>query len=361
MASIYKRKDKEGKTVGWRAVVRIKGYPIVCKQWDRKQEAEDWAQDTERRIKMGQFNFDRANTHRTFADLVQRYISDGALEHLRAKKDAIRHMNYWKERLSGYALVHLTPELLSKERHLLIETPTLKGKKRTSATVNRYIAALSSCLTFACRRLRWIDENPCFNLIKLKESKGRDRILSEDEASRLINSCRESRNPYLYCIVLMAITTGMRQGEILQLTWDQIDFKNQLAHLKETKNGRPRSVPLVDEVVEELKRLHEAKNPNKQLVFASKTAFGEIDIKKPWQEALKRSELKNLRFHDIRHSFATLAARQGASNLELATAMGHRTLQMLQRYTHLEADLVRKYSEGITKNLNVGAANEQRA
>jgi integrase len=86
------------------------------------------------------------------------------------------------------------------------------------------------------------------------------------------------------------------------------------------------------------------------VIFASKTAFGEIDIKKPWQDALKRTKLTNLRFHDIRHSFATLAARQGASNLELATAMGHRTLQMLQRYTHLEADLVKKYSEGITKN-----------
>jgi len=360
MASIQKRKNKNG-TSHWRAVVRIKGFPTVCNHFDRKQEADDWAQEVERQIKMGQFKFERVNTHRTFADLVERYISDGALEHLRAQKDAIRHMDYWKKRLSGYALVHLIPELLSKERQLLIETPMFNGKKRSSATVNRYIAALSSCLTYACRRLCWIDENPCFNLIKLKESKGRDRILSEDEASRLIISCKESRNPYLFCIVLFAITTGMRQGEILQLKWDQIDFKNQLAHLKETKNGRPRSVPLVDEVIEELKRLHKAKNPHKQVIFASKTAFGEIDIKKPWQEALKRAELTNLRFHDIRHSFATLAARQGASNLELATAMGHRTLQMLQRYTHLEADLVRKYSEGITKNLNIGAMNEQPA
>jgi integrase len=86
--------------------------------------------------------------------------------------------------------------------------------------------------------------------------------------------------------VLLAITTGMGQGEILQLKWDQIDFKNQLAHLKETKNGRPRSLPLVDEVIEELKRLHETKNPHKQVIFASKTAFGEIDIKKPWKNPL---------------------------------------------------------------------------
>lgn len=125
MASIYKRDNADGTKI-WRAVVRIKGFLTVCNHFDRKQEAEDWAQKVERQIKMGQFKFERVNTYCTFADLVQRYTSDGVLEHLRAQRDAIRHMNYWKERLSGYALVHITPELLSKERQLLIDTPTLK-------------------------------------------------------------------------------------------------------------------------------------------------------------------------------------------------------------------------------------------
>lgn len=77
-ASIQKRKNKNG-TSHWRAVVRIKGFPTVCSHWDRKQEAEGWAQGVECQIKIGQFKFERVNIHRTFADLVQRYISDGAL------------------------------------------------------------------------------------------------------------------------------------------------------------------------------------------------------------------------------------------------------------------------------------------
>jgi hypothetical protein len=81
MASIQKRKNKNG-TSHWCAVIRIKGFPTVCNHFDRKQEADDWAQEVERQIKMGQFKFERVNTHHTFADLVQRYISDGALEHL---------------------------------------------------------------------------------------------------------------------------------------------------------------------------------------------------------------------------------------------------------------------------------------
>jgi integrase len=83
--------------------------------------------------------------------------------------------------------------------------------------------------------VRWIDDNSCFNLIKLKEASGRDRVLTQEEVHRLFKACRESRNDYLYCIVLLAITTGMRQGEILKLGWNGVDLENCLAHLKEKK------------------------------------------------------------------------------------------------------------------------------
>jgi integrase len=79
---------------------------------------------------------------------------------------------------------------------------------------------------------------PCFRLTKLKENPGRDRVLSEDEISNLLSACRQSKSPYLYCYVLMSLTTGARQGEILGLEWRHVDFENKLAYLKETKNGR---------------------------------------------------------------------------------------------------------------------------
>lgn len=349
MASIQKRKNKDG-TSHWRAVVRIKGYPTVCDHFERKQEAEDWAVDTERQIKLGQYKPERIKASHTFSDLIARFLESGALEHHKSAKDALRHIAYWKERFTGYALVHLQSELIAKERRVLQDTPTLKGKPRNTATVNRYMASLSTLFTYACRELRWIAENPCALLIKLKEASGRDRTLSSEEINRLLIACQESKSLYLYAIVLIALTTGMRQGEILGLEWSKVDFEGKLAHLKDSKNGRPRSIPLVEPVIEELRSLYSQRDPSKVLVFASRTAFGQVDIKKAWQEALKRAKITGLRFHDLRHTFATLAARQGASNLELAAAMGHRTLQMLQRYTHLEGELTRKYSDGITKN-----------
>lgn len=351
MASIQKRKNKNG-TSHWRAVVRIKGYPTICSHRERKQEAEDWAADVERQIKAGKF--DQHNTQHTYGDVVDRFTASGSLEHHKSSDDTIRHLKYWKERLGAYALVHLTPEKLGKERQLLIDTPTEKGTKRAPATVNRYIASLSASLTYACRQLRWIDDNPCFNLIKLKEAKGRDRVLTDAEISKLLASCRQSKSPYLYCIVLMSLTTGARQGEILGLEWRDVDFDNKLAHLKETKNGRPRSISLADSVIDELRALYEVRNPAKTLVFASKTAFGRIDPKKAWNEALKRAGIEDCHAHDMRHTFCTLAAKQGGSNLELATAMGHRTLGMLQRYTHLDVQVTKKFSKHISEQIFQG-------
>lgn len=352
MASIQKRKNKNG-TSHWRAVVRIKGYPTVCNHFDRKQEAEDWAADVEREIKQGKFNFDQHKKQHTFSQLFERYISDGCMEHIRSAEDMTHHLDYWKTRLGNYDLVFLTSEFLGKEQQVLANTPTTKNKKRSSATINRYFSSLSTLLSHAVR-LRWIEENPCFRLTKLKENPGRDRVLTDEEIGRLLAECRQSKSPYLYCFVLMSLTTGARQGEILDLEWRHVDLENKLAHLKETKNGYPRSISLADAVVAELFQLYQKRNPAKPLVFASKRAFGKIDLKKAWQEALKRANIANCRVHDMRHTFCTLAARQGASNLELATATGHRTLSMLQRYTHLDAQVTKKISKHISEQILQG-------
>jgi len=347
MASIYKRKDGNG----WRAVVRIKGYPTICEHFERKPQAEDWARETEHKIKLGQYKFDQHKQLHTFSQLLDQYIANGMLEHIRSAKDTLHHLNYWRTRFGSYALVHITPELIAKERLHLLETPNDSGRKRTGSTVNRYTASLSSLFTYAARQLRWITENPCAYLVKLKENPGRDRVLSTEEIARLLPICRDSRSPYLYCIVLLSLTTGARQGEILNLEWRDIDFTNRLAYIRETKNGRPRSISLSDPVIEELQRLHTLRHPLKPLVFASKTAFGRIDIKKAWQTALYLANIQNCRAHDMRHTFSTFAAAQGASNLELATAMGHRTLQMLQRYTHLDVQITKRFSQGISEKI----------
>lgn len=347
MASIYKRKNKEGKTTSWKAVIRIKGHPSICQSFQRQQEAIDWAQVTERQIKRGQFKFDQHNKLYALEELIERFINDGKLEHHKSSKDTLRHLNFWKNKFRSYALVHLTTDKIGKERQLLINTPTKKGTKLSPATVNRYMSSLSAVLTYA-KKLKWVDENPCHALSKLKESDGRDRVLSTDEIQRLLSACKKSANQYLYCIVLISITTGARKGEILNLNWNDIDFENKIAFLRITKNNKPRTIPLIDEVIDDLQKFYQKRNIHKSLVFASKTAFGKIDIKKSWHKALQIADIKNYVFHSNRHLFATLVAKQGASSLELQTATGHSSLVALQNYIHLQANITRKYTENIS-------------
>lgn len=128
--------------------------------------------------------------------------------------------------------------------------------------------------------------------------------------------------------------------------------------LKETKNGRPRSIALCKPVIEELKLIHSTRNPQKPLVFASKTAFGRIDIKKAWQQSLKKAGILNCRAHDMRHTFCTLAASKGASNLQLQTATGHKTLSMLLQYTHMDVAVTKQFSDQISEQILKGESNE---
>ncbi|MBX3718130.1 MAG: site-specific integrase [Parachlamydiales bacterium] len=357
MASIYKRKNENGTTV-WRAVIRIKGHPTVSKSFERKQEADDWVMETERLIKRGQFNFEATKRQHNYSDLIDRLHAERVFDHQRSFKNIRSQFEYWKNRLGSYALIHITYDLIIQERKHLIDSFEAKGMQANPGTINRYMATLSSTLAYAVEQLRWIHENPCSRLLKLKESAGRDRILNEEEIGRLLAACKESKSPYLYCVVLFALTTGARRGEILGLEWRHVDFQNGNAHLRETKNGRPRSVALTGRVLNELQRLYVLRNPGKTLVFASQTAFGRIDIKKAWMEALRRALIQNYRFHDMRHQFATFAASMGASNLELATAMGHRTLAMLLRYSNLDTQSTKKYSEKISVKLTEAEGGE---
>ncbi len=350
MASIYQRTNKDGSKV-WRAVIRIKGYPSVSDHFARKQEAQDWANDIERQIKNGKYNFGKEEQKKTVSDLIDRYLTDGAVDYHKSSKDTTRHLEYFRSRIGIYALTFITPELLLLERKRLVDTPTHQGTKRSSATVNRYFSSLSGAMRYGCKNLRWLNENPCANLIKLKENPKKRRILTPDEEVRLLAACKESKSPYLYCITLLALTTGARKGEILALTWDCIDFDRRLAHIKDSKNGRPRRIGLVESVIVELKSIWEKRDPLKPLVFASKTAFGTIDIKKAWQSALQKAGIDDFVFHGLRHHFCSIGGELGASGVQLRSQLGHSSSRMTDLYSHLEADATRFIGESIEKRI----------
>jgi len=186
---------------------------------------------------------------------------------------------------------------------------------------------------------------------RMREPRGRVRFLSDDERNRLLKACQDSPNPYLYAVVVLALSTGMRSGEIMGLTWDDVDLNQGRAILHETKNGERRVVSLGGKALELLKVHARIRRLDTALLFPGKNPAKPMDLRAPWLAALKAAEIEDFRFHDLRHSAASYLAMNGASLAEIAEVLGHKTLQMVKRYSHLSeahtANVVARMNQAI--------------
>jgi integrase len=346
MAHIQKRKNKDG-TFSYRVQIRNNdGHPPQSKTVPTFQEAKDWAVDEEARRRNSVYNPEDREKH-SLEELIDRYLTIVLPTKPKNTRAMTRQLVWWKKKLGKYHVKLITPNLIAQCRQELAEGITAKKSKRSPATVNRYLAALSIVMTYGVRECGWLTDNPCSRVTKFKESKGRDRVASQEECLNILESCKQSRNPHLLPIVLIAMTTGMRQGEITGLTWENLDLERGVINLKETKNGRPRSVALVGEVLNLMRERFLSRAQHTPFVFPALKRFGKISIRGAWEGALKRAKVEGLRFHDLRHTFATYAAESGASHLELAAAMGHQSLQMLLRYTHINLSATQRLSSEV--------------
>ena len=130
------------------------------------------------------------------------------------------------------------------------------------------LAALSVAFTAAVKKWQWTESNPVFQVKKKKEPRGRERFLSDDERDRLLAACKDSERELLYPVVVFALSSGARKGEILSLTWPDIDWENGIAIFRDTKNSEVRSVPLTGHLLEELQRLSKVRRIDTKLVFS---------------------------------------------------------------------------------------------
>ena len=172
-----------------------------------------------------------------------------------------------------------------------------------------------------------------------REPRGRVRFLDNNERVRLLEACRGSASPLLYPIVVLAIATGMRKSEMLNLRWRQINLFEGLVTLEDTKNGEWRAVPLTGHALEQLRALRSVKRADGDLV--SEASAKPIDVRTAWTAAVTRSDLHDFRFHDLRHATASCLAQGGATPIDIAAVLGHKTLAMVKRYAHLSESRVR--------------------
>lgn len=278
----------------------------------------------------------------------------------------LQRLTWWKARLGQLALQDLTDDHV----HAAVEDlatqhsryyagkdadgrPIHRSKRKplSPATLNRYAASLAAVITWSIKKriapkgyvhpVRTIERRP--------EHNERTRFLDDAECRRLLEACRASSWPRLYVLVLMALTTGARKGELAGLTWRDVDLERAEASVRRTKNGDPRVLPLVPAVVEQLQRF---KAGDSSLVFRSPADPDRVFTFEPkYLEALRAARIKGATFHTLRHSAASMLARNGATLLEIGDLLGHRQLQMTKRYSHLatshKAALVNRVLGGV--------------
>lgn len=365
MASIEKRITGDGKTM-YRAKVRLRGHAPESATFERQADAKAWAAKIETDMRAGR-HFGGAKRH-TFNELVDEYGAD-AEKNLRSFADRKKHLAYWREAFGTDLLSDITVTRIKREREKLLGEPTRytsratgnagidslrKMGTRTGPTVNRYLATLSACFAHGVKELQWLERNPCERVRRDKENPGRVRFLSEDELPRLLTACRS--NPDLYLAVVLSLTTGGRQSEIMSLRWPQIDFNRRVITLNQgtTKNQDARALPLVGEAFTMLQERAKVRNLKDDRIFPPTTEKARYrDVREAWVRALKAAEITDFRWHDLRHTAASYLTMSGVSLVEVAKILGHRTLAMVARYSHLDPAHVVSVGDKLAARLGV--------
>lgn len=331
MANIQRRETSDGKTK-YRVQVRLRGFPPETKTFDRITDAKEWAQHVETKLREGSWKSQAEARRHTFAELADAYVAHqkalGTFDPQRAHQ-----VKFWRDRLGEFLLSRVTVGKIAGLRDALATGDTPSGEPASVGTVNRYLSALSNCLKYGVE-LEWLEENPVRRVKRPREPQGRVRFLEDDERARLLTACRESSDLRLYPLVVLALSTGARRGELLGLRWQDIDLEKRQATLHKTKNRERRALVLTGPAFAAIAELRQRRVVGVPWIFADRRGrrnFNEY----AWREALAAARIEDFRFHDLRHSAASYLAMSGASAVEIRDALGHKTLAMTNRYAHL--------------------------
>jgi integrase len=272
-----------------------------------------------------------------FEDFAQDYLNIHSKQHKKSWVTDSFHIKDLGEFFKGKFLYEITAQDIEhfklerlKQKVGKLKEGVKEDKRKTvsPSTINRQLGTLRGMFNKA---VAWdkLQVSPMKSVQFLKEPAGRLRFLETEEIVKLLSNCSESLRP----IVVLAVFSGMRRGEILGLKWHDIDYKRGIITLLDTKNGQKREVPMSDTVKNAIIQVR--KHPESAYVFCSEHGQGRHDIRKSFSTALKKSGITNFRFHDLRHSFASQLVMSGVDLNTVRELLGHKDITMTLRYSHL--------------------------
>ena len=303
--------------------VRRKGHKTQCASFKRKADAELWAADVERRLKLGTLIEDDIR----LADLIERYGREVSPTKRSAYNEPYRLKVLLQSPIAQVMLRNLSPQHVAQFRDERLT-------QVSCGTCRRDLNLLSHVLTIADREWGYtLITNPVSRIRKPPDSRPRDRRLRAGEEQRLLAACRQIIHPQWEPLVTLAIETGMRRGELLSLDWQYVHLERQFLRLPMTKNGEMRDVPLSSKAISVLAGLSPKESGE---VFL----MDEWSHARFWRQSMRLANIVGLRFHDLRHEATSRFFEKGLNVMEVATITGHKEIRMLQRYTHIGINII---------------------
>lgn len=347
---LFRRRYKDGRlSKDWDINYRIHGKQYKRRIGPNRKLAEQVLMDIELKQAKGDYLGIYEEKKIPFADFARDYLEFAkSMKAPSTYAGNVREMQRLRRAFDVY-LPKLTAALIEKYK-------VQRSQEVKPATVNRELALLKHMLTKA---VDWgyLKQNPAKSVKLLKEPPGRLRYLEPEEIERLLEACDDPLAPYLRAIVVVALHTGMRFGEILRLRWGDLDLRHRLISITGTKNNERKTIPVNEILNEELMKL--PRHLSSPYLFCHPDGTQILRIDRSFHSALKRAGIEGFRFHDLRHTFASHLAMRGVPLETIGASLGHKDPKMTRRYAHLSPATLQQAVTTL-QDLHVGTKREHR-
>ena len=327
---VYQRAYKSGRCC-WTIDYRDENGKRIQKALPHAQSREEAAFTLQKKVAEAldrKHGIERRRKNIGFKTFAQSFLDDYMMTVRRNFRPDVYRLQKLCDYFEDVDLRTITPMTIERFR----KSKLIEG--RTKLTCNRYLQLLKRMFSVAIEE-GYVEENPV-QKVKLYSEKDtqKERILTEAEEERLMKNCSD----YLKSIITVALNTGMRRAEILNLQWNQLDFKATRIKVERTKSGRVRFIPMNEVLFNELSRQRSESGQTPYVFTNPETGKQYIDMKTGFKGALRRAGIEGLRFHDLRHTFASRLIEKGADIETVRDLLGHHSITITQRYIHSNND-----------------------